>query len=230
MNTLILRDVNKFYGDGDERITALNNVSLEVASGELVAVVGPSGSGKTTLLAIAGALLAPTSGQVILNGREITGASSAELGKVRLKEIGFVLQTSNLIPYLRAQDQLLLIAELAGKRDKAARERADDLLKRLGLEKRARHYPDELSGGERQRVAIARALMNDPAVILADEPTANLDFSRGHDVVTMLAREVKQGNKAGVLVTHDERLLDLCDRVIRIADGKLSVPEPAVAG
>src|SRR5690606_736723 len=127
------------------------------------------GSGKTTLLAIAGALLLPSSGQVILNGREITAASPSELGKVRLSEIGFVLQTSNLVPYLRAQDQLLLISELAGKRDKAARERAHDLLKRLGLEKRARHYPDELSGGERQRVAIARALMNDPAVILADE-------------------------------------------------------------
>lgn len=228
MPALILKDVTRIYGDGEERVTALDNVSLEVQPGELVAVVGPSGSGKTTLLAIAGALLSPTSGQVILNGREITGASSAELGKIRLSAIGFVLQTSNLVPYLRARDQLLLIAELAGKRNRAAGDRADELLNRLGLEKRARHYPDELSGGERQRVAIARALMNDPAVILADEPTANLDFSRGHDVVTMLAREVKLGNKAGVLVTHDERLLDLCDRVIRIADGKLGAPEPAI--
>lgn len=229
MSTLVLKDVSKIYGDGEERVVALDNVSLEAQAGELVAVVGPSGSGKTTLLAIAGALLSPTSGAVILNGRELTGASPAALGRVRLSDIGFVLQTSNLIPYLRARDQLLLIAELAGKRDRAAGIRADELLERLGLGRRARHYPDELSGGERQRVAIARALMNDPAVILADEPTANLDFSRGHDVVTMLAREVKQGNKAGVLVTHDERLLDLCDRVIRISDGKLTATSP-VAG
>ena len=186
MSTLLLKNVSKIYGEGEDRIAALDDVSLAVDAGELVAVVGPSGSGKTTLLAIAGALLKPTSGQVVLNGREITGASPKELGKVRLHEIGFVLQTSNLLPYLRARDQLLVISEMAGKRDRAARARADELLERLGLGKRARHYPDELSGGERQRVAIARALMNDPSVVLADEPTANLDYSRGHDVVTML--------------------------------------------
>ena len=133
-----------------------------------------------------------------------------------------MLQSSNLIPSLRARDQLLLIAEIAGQRNKAAERRADELLATLGMTGRARSYPETLSGGERQRVAIARALMNDPAVLLADEPTASLDSARGHEVVELLAREVRERGKAGVMVTHDERMLDLVDRVVRIADGRLS--------
>jgi putative ABC transport system ATP-binding protein len=222
MDRLIIENVSKIYGAGENAVTALDSVSLTVQAGEIVAVVGPSGSGKTTLLAITGALLLPTSGVVTLNGQATTRQSASAQAKFRLERIGFVLQSSNLIPYLTARDQLLLVAELAGKRDKAAQQRADHLLDELGLRERHHHYPEALSGGERQRVAIARALMNDPDVLLADEPTANLDSVRGREAVQLLASQVKSGNKAAIMVTHDERMLDLCDRVVRIADGRIS--------
>jgi hemin transport system ATP-binding protein len=222
MDRLIIENVSKIYGAGENAVTALDSVSLTVQAGEIVAVVGPSGSGKTTLLAITGALLLPTSGVVTLNGQATTRQSASAQAKFRLERIGFVLQSSNLIPYLTARDQLLLVAELAGKRDKAAQQRADHLLDELGLRERHHHYPEALSGGERQRVAIARALMNDPDVLLADEPTANLDSVRGREAVQLLADQVKSGNKAAIVVTHDERMLDLCDRVVRIADGRIS--------
>lgn len=222
MDKLVLENVSKVYGVGENAVTALDKVSLNVRTGEFVAVVGPSGSGKTTLLAITGALLLPTSGAVTLNGQSIARQSTSALAKFRLEHIGFVLQSSNLVPYLTARDQLLLVAELAGKRDRAAQQRADRLLDELGLRRRRHHYPEALSGGERQRVAIARALMNDPDVLLADEPTANLDSVRGREAVQLLAAQVKHGNKAAIMVTHDERMLDLCDRVVRIADGRIS--------
>lgn len=222
MATLSLDGISKIYGDAGDQVVALADVSLSLERGELLAVVGPSGSGKTTLLAIAGLLLRPTAGRVVLNGREIGDLSDRDMADLRLRHIGFVLQSSNLLPYLTARDQLLLVAELAGRRDRAAGARADQLLEELGLGARTRHYPEALSGGERQRVAIARALMNEPEVILADEPTANLDFQRGHEVVSMLAREVRSRDTAAIMVTHDERMLDLCDRVVRIADGRLS--------
>lgn len=221
MDGLRLETISKIYGQGEQAVTALDSVSLSIQPGELVAIVGPSGSGKTTLLAIAGALLKPTSGEVILNGEDLSRYDAARLSRVRIGQIGFVLQSSNLIPYLTARDQLLLISELAGRRDRQASQRADELLASLGLAERRHHYPEALSGGERQRVAIARALMNDPTLILADEPTANLDSARGRAVVEMLARETHQRRKATLLVTHDERMLDLCDRVIRIEDGKV---------
>ncbi|MEK7784936.1 MAG: ABC transporter ATP-binding protein [Chloroflexota bacterium] len=221
MSKLTLEQVAKVYGAGESAVTALDGVSLSVKAGELVAIVGPSGSGKTTLLAIAGALLRPTQGRVTLNDEDITTLSAAAQARVRRERIGFVLQASNLVPYLTGRDQLLLMAELSGRRDKAARARADQLLESFGLTRRAHHYPESLSGGERQRVAIARALMNDPDILLADEPTSNLDSARGREVIQMLAREVKARGKAACLVTHDERLLDLCDRVARIADGRL---------
>ena len=232
MSRLVLEDVTKIYGHGEQAVTAIADASLSVLPGELVAIVGPSGSGKTTFLAIAGALLQPTQGRVLLDGQDLTTMRPAALTQIRLKQIGFVLQSSNLIPSLRARDQLLLIAEIAGQRNKAAERRADELLATLGMTGRARSYPETLSGGERQRVAIARALMNDPAVLLADEPTASLDSARGHEVVELLAREVRERGKAGVMVTHDERMLDLVDRVVRIADGRLSsvtTPERSAA-
>ena len=229
MSKLILEHVSKIYGQGDIAVRALDDVSFSVDAGKLVAVVGPSGSGKTTLLAVAGGLLHPTNGRVVLNGNELTGMKPAALGRLRLDHVGFVLQSSNLVSYLTARDQLLLIAKLGGKLDRAAKGRANELLDELGIANRAGHYPEELSGGERQRVAIARALMNDPDILLADEPTANLDSSRGREVVEMLAREAHTRNKATIMVTHDERMLDLCDRVVRISDGRIQTTALAEA-
>lgn len=222
MERLVLATISKTYGTGEQQVTALDQISLSVRAGEFVAIVGPSGSGKTTLLAIAGALLHPTSGTVALNGMAVSRLPAAKLAQFRLQHIGFVLQSSNLVSYLSARDQVLLVAKLAGKLDRHAQARADQLLDELGLAQRRTHYPEALSGGERQRVAIARALMNDPDVLLADEPTANLDSGRGREVVEMVAAQVKRSNKAAVMVTHDERMLDRCDRVVRIADGRLA--------
>ncbi|MEB2627869.1 ABC transporter ATP-binding protein [Peribacillus frigoritolerans] len=218
---LLFENVSKVYGEGDNKVIALDDISLNVRAGEFVAIVGPSGSGKSTFLSIAGALLSPSKGRLLLNGEDITALSPKELTRVRLEKIGFVFQSSNLVPYLSVRDQLLLLSELIGRRDKTTVKKADELLSHLGLGHRAGHLPEALSGGERQRVAIARSLMNDPEIILADEPTASLDSKRGRDVVEMLAHEVKSRNKAAIMVTHDERMLDLCDRVVNITDGKV---------
>lgn len=219
---LIFDHVSKEFGDGDTSVKVLDEVSLSVKAGEFVAVVGPSGSGKSTFLSIAGALLSPTSGRILIGGQEINQLSDKQMNAVRLDRIGFIFQSSNLIPYLTVRDQLLLIPKLSGKAKRDSEKRADDLLERLGLSHRKHHYPESLSGGERQRVAIARAWMNDPEIILADEPTASLDSERGRTVVQMLADEVKLRQKAAVMVTHDHRMLDLCDRIVYIEDGKLS--------
>ncbi|MGX9931480.1 ABC transporter ATP-binding protein [Virgibacillus salarius] len=216
--TLILDHVTKTYTDGPNRFNALDEVSLEVKSGEFIAIVGPSGSGKSTMLSIAGALLSPTSGNVLLAGENITGLSSKEITKRRLEKIGFVFQAAHLVPYLKVKDQLNIIQVLAKKRVK----HGSDLLTHFGLQHRLNNYPNELSGGQRQRVAIARALMNDPQIILADEPTASLDSKRGQDVVKLLAGEIKDRNKAGIMVTHDERVLSYADRIVTIRDGKIA--------
>lgn len=218
---LVLENIYKVYGEGETAVTALHDVSLRVKEGEFVAVVGPSGSGKSTFLSIAGALLSPSSGKILINNRDITNLSAKQLNDVRIHNIGFVFQSSNLVPYLSVLDQLLLVPRLAGKSSKQVEAKAKELLERLGLGHRMYHYPEKLSGGERQRVAIARAFMNDPEVILADEPTASLDSKRGRDVAEMLAHEVKSRGKAAVMVTHDERVLDLCDRIVMIKDGTL---------
>ncbi|EBB5824467.1 ABC transporter ATP-binding protein [Listeria monocytogenes] len=219
--TLMMKNISKNYRDGEQVIEVLKNVSLEVAQGEFVAIVGPSGAGKSTFLSIAGALLSPTEGEIAIGGKVLNDLTSKELTKVRLDKVGFIFQGANLIPYLNVRDQLLVIAELSGEKGRGAKEKADELLKELGLTARENNYPESLSGGEKQRVAIARALMNDPDIILADEPTASLDANRGHKVVQMIADEVKRKNKAAIMVTHDERVLDLVDRVIRIEDGYL---------
>ncbi|MEW4285977.1 ABC transporter ATP-binding protein [Priestia koreensis] len=218
---LRLNNIRKVYQDGDTLVEVLKDVSLDVKAGELIAVVGPSGSGKSTFLSIAGALLSPTEGQILLDGIDITKASPTQMNHIRLNKIGFVFQNAHLIPYLTVQDQLLLLAELSGQRGREASKRAEKLLARLGLTHRAHNHPDTLSGGEKQRVAIARAWMNDPEILLADEPTASLDSERGRSVVKMLADEVKLREKAAVMVTHDERMLDLCDRVVFMEDGSL---------
>ncbi|MBC2322622.1 ABC transporter ATP-binding protein [Listeria booriae] len=219
--TLIMQNISKNYQDGEQVVEVLKNVSLEVKQGEFVAIVGPSGAGKSTFLSIAGALLTPTSGEITIGGQALSSLSTKALTRVRLEKVGFIFQGANLIPYLNVKDQLLVIAELAGHRNSEAKQRATQLLEELGLSHRANQYPEKLSGGEKQRVAIARAMMNNPDVILADEPTASLDAERGYSVVQMIAQEVKRNNKAAIMVTHDERILDLVDRVVRIEDGHL---------
>ena len=215
--------VSKYYNEGSERIVALDRVSIQVEPGEFTAVVGPSGSGKSTFLSIAGALLKPSEGEVIINGKNISKLPDKQLSDIRLHEIGFIMQASNLVPYLNVMDQLLVVKRMAGRVTAADRDFAAKLLEDLGLVKKMKSYPEELSGGEKQRVAIARALINDPKVILADEPTASLDTKRAHEVAYLIAREVKARGKAAVMVTHDERLLSYCDKVYRMEDGKLSL-------
>jgi putative ABC transport system ATP-binding protein len=221
MSGITFNHVSKVYQQGENQVVALHDVSLSVGQGEFIAVVGPSGSGKSTFLSIAGALLQASEGEVTLNGKLIGDLKEKELSKVRLEEIGFILQTSNLVPYLNVLDQLLVVKKMAGKVTKPDKETAKELLQHLGLESKMRKFPEHLSGGERQRTAIARALMNNPSIILADEPTASLDTQRAHEVVQLIAREVKSRNKAAIMVTHDERMLEYCDKVYRMEDGKL---------
>lgn len=223
MKRLEVRNMTKTYDEGSSTITALNNVSMEVDAGEIVAIIGPSGSGKSTLLSAVGALLQPSSGSVIVNGKKIETLKEKELAKFRLNEIGFILQTSNLIPYLNVLDQLLLVKKMAGKVSSTDQQFTKQLLADLGLEKKLKKFPNELSGGERQRVAIARAFMNDSSVILADEPTASLDSKRAFEVVQLISNEVKKRKKAAIMVTHDERMLTYCDRVYRMEDGVLTL-------
>lgn len=217
---LILDKISKTYVDGEKRVNVIEDMMLKVIEGEFVAVVGPSGSGKSTFLSLAGALLAPTTGRVFVGGQDLSQLSESRLNRIRLEKIGFVFQSSNLIPYLTVIDQLILVSELSGKERTDAKRKAKKIIKRLGLSHRLHHYPEQLSGGERQRVAIARAWMNDPEIILADEPTASLDSERGREVVQMLANEVKLRGKAAVMVTHDLRMLDVCDRILYMEDGK----------
>lgn len=216
---------SKYYNEGSNRITALDRVSITVEPGEFVAVVGPSGSGKSTFLSIAGALLKASEGEVILNGKDMSKLSGNELSETRLHEIGFIMQASNLVPYLNVLDQLLVVKRMSGKVRAADKTMAIRLLEELGLGSKLKSYPEELSGGEKQRTAIARSLINDPAVILADEPTASLDTKRAHEVVSLIAHEVRTRGKAAIMVTHDERLLTYCDKVYRMEDGKLSLME-----
>ncbi|MGW6300108.1 ABC transporter ATP-binding protein [Peribacillus butanolivorans] len=223
MSGIQLQQVTKQYKEGTSTLTALKEASLTVSSGELVAIVGPSGSGKSTLLSIIGALINSTSGKVIVNGKDLGSLNEKQLADFRLNEIGFILQTSNLIPYLSVIDQLILIKRMAGKVNKEDHQFAKSLLKELGLVNKMHKMPNELSGGERQRVAIARAFFNQPSVILADEPTASLDSKRAHEVVKLIADEVKKRNKAAIMVTHDERMLAYCDQVYHMEDGNLKL-------
>jgi putative ABC transport system ATP-binding protein len=216
---LKLENLSKTFGDGDTKVQVLKDISFTVKRGEFVAIVGPSGSGKSTLLSIIGALLTPSTGKVMIDEEEISGYRSTQLTSVRLNRIGFIFQAANLIPYLTVIEQLHLVHDIGRKRK--ADTRSLELLEHLGLSRRLKNYPDKLSGGEKQRVAIARAFMNDPDIILADEPTASLDSERGKKVVEMIAKEVQSRNKAALMVTHDERVLHLCDRVLYIEDGRI---------
>lgn len=219
MKAIELKNVKKSFKDGDETIEALKETNFSVDKGEFVAIIGPSGSGKSTLLTIAGGLQSPSSGEIWINGRALNEKKEKARAKVRFEEIGFILQASNLVQFLTVKKQL----QLVDKVNKAKENRAGlDLLNRLGLEKLVDKYPEELSGGERQRVAIVRALYNDPTIILADEPTASLDTEKAYEVVKILAKEAKEKNKATIMVTHDLRLVDYCDKVYLMEDGRLS--------
>lgn len=219
MKAIELKNVKKSFKDGDETIEALKETNFSVDKGEFVAIIGPSGSGKSTLLTIAGGLQSPSSGEIWINGRALNEKKEKARAKVRFEEIGFILQASNLVPFLTVKKQL----QLVDKVNKAKENRAGlDLLNRLGLEKLVDKYPEKLSGGERQRVAIVRALYNDPTIILADEPTASLDTEKAYEVVKILAKEAKEKNKATIMVTHDLRLVDYCDKVYLMEDGRLS--------
>jgi putative ABC transport system ATP-binding protein len=215
--------VRKTYQVADDEVVALDHADLEVAPGEIVTLVGPSGSGKTTLLSIAGGLLTPTEGAVVVGGDDISGYSARQLTEFRRTSVGFVFQSINLVPFLTARENLLVVDELAGRagrrRDSAAR--ADQLLGELGIADRARNLPAQLSGGQRQRVAIGRALMNDPALILFDEPTSALDTTLGEQVVQLIRDELKARGTAAVIVTHDERITRFADRTVHIVDGRI---------
>ncbi|WP_135554548.1 ABC transporter ATP-binding protein [Paenibacillus cymbidii] len=223
---LHMSNVTKYYAEGSNRIAALDQVSITVSPGEFVAVVGPSGSGKSTFLSVAGALLKASEGEVKLSGQELSRLSDRELSTIRLNEIGFIMQSSNLVPYLNVLDQLLVVKRMSGRVKAADKEAAKKLLEELGLGGKLKSFPEALSGGEKQRTAIARALINDPNVILADEPTASLDTKRAHEVVSLIAQEVKSRKKAAIMVTHDERMLEYCDKVYRMEDGKLTAVSP----
>jgi putative ABC transport system ATP-binding protein len=217
-----LRDVRKVYTSGDSQIVALDHTTLTVATGEIVALLGPSGSGKTTLLSIAGGLLSPTEGTVEVGGRDITSYSPKQLTEFRRTTVGFVFQSVNLVPFLTAEENLLVVEELGGgRRSKDARNRARSLLDELGLGHRVKNLPSQLSGGERQRVAIGRALFNSPSLVLFDEPTSALDTAIGAQVMELIQREMKSRATAAVIVTHDTRMTQYADRTVRITDGRL---------
>ena len=216
-----LESVRKVYPTGDEQVVALDHATITLGHDEIVALVGPSGSGKTTLCSIAGGILSPTSGTVCVAGRDITTYTASQLTDFRREHIGFVFQTVNLVPFLTARENLLVVDEIGRRRGAPARRRADQLLDELGLAARRDRFPAELSGGQRQRVAIGRALMNDPDLVLFDEPTSALDTHLGEQVMTLIRKEMKARDTAAIIVTHDERMTHYADRTVHITDGVL---------
>ena len=226
MPVLELIEVTQVFGTKENPTHALRAVSLQVEQREVVLIMGPSGSGKSTLLSIGGGLMTPTAGRVIVDGEEITGISDNRLADVRLRKIGFVFQDFNLLDSLTVIQNLELVARRAGAHGKSATHRAEELLNILGLSHRMEYKPRALSGGERQRVAIARALVNNPTVIMADEPTASLDGVRGAEVMGMLKMVAHDMGKAVVMVSHDHRTLPFADRAVWLEDGLLEDREP----
>lgn len=223
MKLIECKNVSKRFGEGRTEIEALKETNFSVEAGEFVAIIGPSGSGKSTLLTIIGGLQTPTEGKVLIRNNPFSEEEEKKRAALRFKEIGFILQASNLVPFLSVRDQLRLVNKV--EKTKMEKDQADSLLEELDVLRLEKSYPSDLSGGERQRVAIARALYHDPSVILADEPTASLDSERAFEVVDILARETKSKQKATIMVTHDERLIDKCDKVYVMKDGTLTLRE-----
>ena len=221
MNVLEFRNVTKSYQDGNKEIEALKETNFKIEEGQFIAIIGPSGSGKSTFLTLAGGLQTPSKGQIIINGKGYTNLSEKERAKLRFNDIGFVLQASNLVPFLTAKQQLELVDRI-NKRKRQTLQNQKSLFKELGIDHLENKLPKDLSGGERQRLAIARALYNNPAIILADEPTASLDSDRAFEVVDLLLKECKEKNKSIIMVTHDNRMIEKCDHVYRMKDGILT--------
>jgi putative ABC transport system ATP-binding protein len=209
------------YPTGDDEVVALDHATLTMGPDEIVALVGPSGSGKTTLCSIAGGLLSPTEGRVVVGGEEITSYSQKELTDFRREHVGFVFQSVNRVPFLTVRENLLVVDEIGRRTGAPARERADQLLEELGLADRRGRMPSELSGGQRQRVAIGRALMNEPDLVLFDEPTSALDTKLGEQVMELIRTEMKTRGTSAIVVTHDERMTHYTDRTLHITDGIL---------
>ena len=221
--------LSRRFGEGEAAVDAVRDLGLEVAAGEIVLVMGPSGSGKTTLLTMLGGLLRPTSGTIAVDGHELTSMSESDLPELRAHNFGFIFQDFNLMPSLSARENVEIALNIAGKHGAAAHRRATELLDRLGLTARMDFLPQQLSGGEKQRVAIARALANEPALILADEPTANLDSHHGREVMRELRRIAKEEGRSVVIVSHDERLKEIADRVLWLEDGRFARQDELVA-
>lgn len=221
MNVLEFINVTKSYQDGNKEIEALKETNFKIEEGQFIAIIGPSGSGKSTFLTLAGGLQTPSKGQIIINGKDYTNLSEKERAKLRFNDIGFVLQASNLVPFLTAKQQLELVDRINKKKRQTLQDQKS-LFKELGIDHLENKLPKDLSGGERQRLAIARALYNNPAIILADEPTASLDSDRAFEVVDLLLKECKEKNKSIIMVTHDNRMIEKCDHVYRMKDGILT--------
>ena len=219
MKILEVKNLCKTYGKGDTMVKALDNVSFSVEKGEFIAIVGPSGSGKSTLLHILGGVDVPTSGNVIIDKTDISQLNETALAIIRRRQIGLVYQFYNLIPILTVEENLTLPLLLDGKKPDA--KTVGNLVNQLGLEQRLQHLPNQLSGGQQQRVSIGRALINNPALLLADEPTGNLDSENSREIISLLRRFNKQSNQTVIIITHDERIALSADRVIAIEDGKI---------
>ncbi|MEI5994968.1 ABC transporter ATP-binding protein [Candidatus Enterococcus mansonii] len=218
-NILIMNDIRKTFGKGHAQVEALKGINLTVKAGEFVSIIGPSGSGKSTFLTIAGGLQTPTTGKIMINGKDFTHLNEKKRSKLRFEELGFILQASNLIPFLTVEKQFTLVDKIEKK--KSDTQRITELLASLDIADLMHKYPRDLSGGERQRVAIARALFNEPSLILADEPTASLDTEHAYEVVKILAKEAHEKQKATIMVTHDPRMIEWSDSVYRMEDGEL---------
>lgn len=226
MKILEVKNLCKTYGKGETEVKALNNVSFSVDKGEFVAIIGPSGSGKSTLLHILGGVDVPTSGSVIINGEDISKLNETALAIFRRRQIGLIYQFYNLIPILTVEENLTLPLRLDGR--KPDERQTEYLVKTLGLENRLDHLPNQLSGGQQQRVSIGRALINNPSLMLADEPTGNLDSENSKEIVSLLRKFNKEQNQTVIIITHDERIAIAADRIIEIEDGKIKRDEVRV--
>lgn len=221
MTVLALKQITKTYGSGHTQVDALKATDFTANKGELIAIIGPSGSGKSTFLTIVGGLLSPTSGEILVNNENLARLNEKERSKIRLQEIGFILQASNLVPFLTVADQLKLLDQV--KKGNMTKKELEALYEDLGISDLRTKYPADLSGGERQRVAIAKALYSNPSIILADEPTASLDSDRAFEVMELLQNETKNKNTTTIVVTHDTRLISYFDKVYQMTDGVLTL-------